>query len=114
LDRNQWPHLRSRLAAVIKTKTRDEWASLAEGTDACLSPVLTPWEAADHPHNKARGTFVDVGGVTQPAPAPRFDRTPADVPAPPHEPGADTTEVLAELGLSGEDLDNLRSNGIIA
>ncbi|MCB4324520.1 CoA transferase, partial [Alcaligenes sp. 13f] len=86
----------------------------AEGTDACLTPVLSPWEAAEHPHNAARGTFVDIGGVVQPAPAPRFDRTPPRVPEAPHEKGADTAEVLAELGYDEPTLASLRESAVIA
>jgi alpha-methylacyl-CoA racemase len=108
-----WPAVREVLAARIATKTRDEWARLAEGTDACLTPVLTPWEAADHPHNAARQTFVEVAGVTQPAPAPRFDRTPPGAPTKPPAPGADTESVLGELGLTVAEIEKLRSAGAI-
>jgi alpha-methylacyl-CoA racemase len=101
------------LTARIATKSRDEWAKLADGTDACLTPVLTPWEAAEHPHNAARGTFVEVDGVTQPAPAPRFDRTPAGSPTKPPAPGADTEPVLRELGLEPEEIEKLRAAGAI-
>lgn len=114
LDPARWPAVRDKLAAVIRTRTRDEWEKLAEGTDACLTPVLSPVEARTHPHNVARKTFVDVGGAPQPAPAPRFDRTPAGPPRPPHEPRSDTTEVLAELGLSGDEIDRLRADGVVA
>jgi alpha-methylacyl-CoA racemase len=109
-----WPAVREVLAARLATRTRDEWAKLAEGTDACLTPVLSPWEAREHPQNAARGTFVEVGGVVQPAPAPRFDRTPAGVPTPPVAPGADTTAVLAELGMADEEIEALRAAGKIA
>ncbi|MGC7103182.1 CoA transferase, partial [Amycolatopsis lurida] len=84
VDKNEWPRLRAILAEAIGKHTRDELVAMAEGTDACLTPVLSPWEAAEHPHNRARGTFVEIGGVVQPAPAPRFDRTPASTPEPPH------------------------------
>jgi alpha-methylacyl-CoA racemase len=79
LDRDGWPLLRARLAALFRTRTRDEWSELLAGTDACVTPVLGLAEAPAHPHNRARGTFVDVGGVVQPAPAPRFSR-PASTP----------------------------------
>jgi alpha-methylacyl-CoA racemase len=108
-----WPAVREVLTARIATKSRDEWAKLADGTDACLTPVLTPWEAAEHPHNAARGTFVEVDGVTQPAPAPRFDRTPAGSPTKPPAPGADTEPVLRELGLEPEEIEKLRAAGAI-
>jgi alpha-methylacyl-CoA racemase len=111
---DNWPALREVLAARIATRTRDEWTKLAEGTDACLTPVLSPWEAAEHPHNAARGTFVEVGGVVQPAPAPKFDRTPAGRPTPPSPTGADTVAVLTELGLTADRIDVLRSNRVVA
>ena len=93
---------------------RDELVARAEGTDACLTPVLSPWEAASHPQNAARGTFVDIGGTVQPAPAPRFDRTPPATPEPPHEKGSDTEEVLTELGFDATGLARLREAGAIA
>jgi alpha-methylacyl-CoA racemase len=81
-DRSGWPALRERFARVFATRTRDEWAAIFEGSDACVAPVLSPTEAPDHPHNRARNTFVEVGGLAQPAPAPRFGRTPAGSPRP--------------------------------
>ncbi len=114
LDPEQWPEVKSRLADVIRTRTRDEWTSRAAGTDACLTPVLSPSEAASDPHNVARGTFVSLEGELQPAPAPKFDRTPLAAPAAPHEPRVDTGEVLAELGYSADDINRLRSTGVIA
>jgi alpha-methylacyl-CoA racemase len=114
LDPAQWPAVRAKLAAVIRTRTRDEWEKLAAGTDACLTPVLTPEEARSHPHNVARGTFADVDGHPQPAPAPKFTRTPAAPPEAPHEPRADTTSVLAELGVPPEEIARLRTAGVIA
>jgi alpha-methylacyl-CoA racemase len=111
---DNWPAVREVMAARIATRTRDEWTKLAEGTDACLTPVLSPWEAAEHPHNAARGTFVEVGGVVQPAPAPKFDRTPAGHPTPPSPTGADTVAVLTELGLTADQIDVLRSNRVVA
>ena len=114
MNQANWPALREVLAARIASRPRDEWATLAEGTDACLTPVLTPWEAPDHAQNKSRGTFVEVGGLPQPAPAPRFDRTPAATPTPPPQPGADTAEVLAELGLSEAEIDSLRADGAVS
>ncbi|MBA0124923.1 CoA transferase [Haloechinothrix sp. YIM 98757] len=113
-DQNEWPRLRKILADEIAKYDRDELVARAEGTDACITPVLSPEEAPSHPHNVARGTFVDVGGVRQPAPAPKFDRTPAEHPSPPHERGSDTDEVLGELGFDGADLQRLREAGAIA
>ncbi|MGH9059561.1 MAG: CaiB/BaiF CoA transferase family protein, partial [Acidimicrobiales bacterium] len=98
VDKSQWPKLRKIVADAVGRYPRDELVARAEGTDACLTPVLSPWEAASHPQNAARGTFVDIGGTVQPAPAPRFDRTPPATPEAPHEKGADTEEVLTELG----------------
>ncbi|MEV6304655.1 CaiB/BaiF CoA-transferase family protein [Actinoplanes sp. NPDC051861] len=92
LDRSGWPSLRRIFTERFAARTRDEWEKAFEGLDACVSPVLTPGEAADHPHNRERGTFVEVGGVRQPAPAPRFGRTPANAPAP-----AETTTVTEVL-----------------
>jgi alpha-methylacyl-CoA racemase len=114
LDPEQWPAVRSVLDAVIRTRTRDEWAKRAEGTDACLTPVLTPAEAAAHPHNAARGSFVTLDGDTQPAPAPRFSRTVPDTPTAPVEPRSSTGEVLTELGYSPSDIDRLRVDGLVA
>jgi len=114
LDPTQWPAVRDKLAAAIRTRTRDEWEKLAEGTDACLTPVLTPTEAVSHPHNVARQTFVDIDGQPQPAPAPKFGRTPPDTPRAPHEPRSDTTEVLTELGLAAEEIAELRASGVVA
>jgi alpha-methylacyl-CoA racemase len=91
--------LRAKLASVVKTKTRDEWSALMEGTDVCFAPVLSMTEAPEHPHNKARDTFVTVGGVVQPNAAPRFSRTPSKVQGPPPKPGADTEAVLADWGV---------------
>jgi alpha-methylacyl-CoA racemase len=108
------PAVKARLAEVIRTRTREEWTERAAGTDACLTPVLSPSEAASHPHNVARGTFVSLDGAVQPAPAPKFDRTPAAVPSAPHEPRVDTGEVLTELGYSVDDINRLRSTGVIA
>ncbi|RSD08419.1 CaiB/BaiF CoA transferase family protein [Amycolatopsis eburnea] len=112
VDKTQWPKLREILATTIGKHTRDELVARAEGTDACLTPVLAPGEAAAHPHNAARGTFVEIGGMVQPAPAPRFDRTPPETPEAPRAKGSDTEAVLAELGVT--DLDALRAAGAIA
>jgi alpha-methylacyl-CoA racemase len=114
LDPDQWPAVREKLAAVIRRRTRDEWTRRAEGTDACLTPVLDTAEAAEHPHNVARGSFVSLDGHPQPAPAPRFSRTGADTPRPPVEPRSSTTEVLTDLGYAPSEIDRLRTNGVIA
>lgn len=113
LDPDNWSRLRAEIGAALLTRSRDEWAALAEGTDACLTPVLSPAEAARHPHNVARATFVDVGGSPQPAPAPKFSRTPPGVPTPPREPRSDTAEVLAELGHTEDEITELRATGVV-
>ena len=100
MDRSQWAAMAEKVAAVVKTKTRDQWTALMEGTDVCFAPVLTMGEAPGHPHNAARGTFTEVAGVTQPAPAPRFSRTPGAIQGPAAAPGADTEKVLADWDIS--------------
>ncbi|MCG3751926.1 MULTISPECIES: CaiB/BaiF CoA-transferase family protein [unclassified Amycolatopsis] len=99
-DREHWPEMKKRFAEVFRTKTRDEWCALAEGQDVCLAPVLSMAEAPQHPHLRARGTFVEVDGVVQPAPAPRFSRTPGAIQRPPAGPGEHADEVLADWGFS--------------
>jgi alpha-methylacyl-CoA racemase len=112
-DRDGWPALRRRLAAVFRTRTRDQWCELLGGTDACVAPVLAPGEAPGHPHNRARGTFVEVGGVTQPAPAPRFSRTPCGPPTPPPQPGEHSGEVLRDWGVDPARIARLRAAGAV-
>ena len=114
MDREQWPVLKERVAGIFKQKTRDEWCTLMEGTDVCFAPVLTMDEAPAHPHNQARGTFVEVAGVVQPAPSPRFSRTPGAISRPPSAPGADTGEALADWGFADDEVTKLRSAGAIA
>lgn len=111
-DQPRWPEHKARFAAVFATRTRDEWTTRLEGADACVTPVLGMFEAAQHPHNVARGTFTQVDGKLQPAPAPRFSRTPAKVSGPPSEPGADTDAVLADWGIG--DVARLRDRGAVA
>jgi alpha-methylacyl-CoA racemase len=113
-DRSGWPELRRRLTEVFAQRTRDEWAQVFTGTDACVAPVLGLGEAAGHPHAVARASFIEVGGLTQPAPAPRFARSATGIPAPPPRPGADTDPVLADLGLSPEQVATLRASGTVA
>ena len=105
--------LRGKLENIFKTRTRDEWCALLEGTDACFAPVLTMAEAPHHPHNVARGTFVDVDGVKQPAPAPRFSRTPAGLPTPPQALGQGTRSALADWGLPQAQIDALFAAGVL-
>jgi alpha-methylacyl-CoA racemase len=96
LDQSRWPQLRERFTEVFASRTRDEWAAVFEGTDACVTPVLSFAEVPTHPHCAARGTVIELDGVPQAAPAPRFSRTPPERPTPPPQPGADTAAVLAD------------------
>jgi alpha-methylacyl-CoA racemase len=102
-DEASWPALKARFAEVFRTRTRDEWAEQFAGTDACVAPVLTLTEAPRHPHNVERSTFVEHAGIVQPAPAPRFARTPLRLDRPAPAPGDHTDEILAELGLAGRE-----------
>jgi alpha-methylacyl-CoA racemase len=102
-DRAGWDAAKEKLTALFKTKTRDEWCAILEGTDVCFAPVLNLDEAMQHPHNKARGLFVEVAGIPQPGPAPRFSRTKPRVQGPPPRPGQHTQEVLARWGIAREE-----------
>jgi len=113
-DKANWPAMKERVAAVVKSKTRDEWTAAFDGTDACVAPVLTPWEAPSHPHNRARSTFVEVDGVMQPAPAPRFSRTPSSISRPPSVPGGDTVSGLLEWGVDEGTVAKLRETGALS
>ena len=113
MDRNSWPAMKERFAAIFKTKTRAEWTEIFEDVDACTTPVLAPSEAPAHRHNEARETFVEVEGVLQPAPAPRFSVTPGEISKPPSTPGADTDEALAGWGVAEDRIATLRSEGAI-
>ncbi|MCU1452545.1 MAG: carnitine dehydratase [Acidimicrobiales bacterium] len=113
-DKAHWPELKDRMAAIFKVKTRDEWCEIMEGTDVCFAPVLSLAEAPTHPHNVHRGTFTEVAGIVQPSPAPRFDRTPAEIQRPPAHAGQDTDEVLADWGIAPDRIAALRSSGAIA
>lgn len=114
MDKAQWPHLKQRLGDVFATKTRAEWCAIMEATDVCFAPVLTMSEAAEHPHNVERGTFIEVGGMRQPAPAPRFSRTATAVERPPAHPGQHTREVLADWGIAADRVDALVASGAVA
>lgn len=111
-DREKWPELRVKLESMFASKTRDAWCKLLEGTDVCFAPVLDFDEARGHPHNIARGTFIETNGIVHPAPAPRFDRTPAKAGSIPI-PGAQTEEILGNLGKSREEIIWLREQGTI-
>jgi alpha-methylacyl-CoA racemase len=112
-DREQWPDMHTRYAEMFRQRTRDEWMALFEGSDACAGPVLNFTEAAQHPHNAARGTFFRQDGVLQAAPAPRFGRTPAAWPRPPGAPGADTHVVLKESGATDEEIRQWQAAGAL-
>ena len=112
-DPATWPAAKQRWAALFATRTRDEWAAVFEGTEACVAPVLDWDEAAGHPHLAARGTYTRVDGVLQAAPAPRFDRTGSSLDRPPAWPGQHTDAVLAELGRSPEAVAALRATGAV-
>ncbi len=110
-DAASWPQMHDRFAAIFRTKTREQWCRIMEGSEVCFAPVLTMSEAPAHPHNRHRGTFVEDNGVVQPAPAPRFSRTPGAIQRPPSVPGADTTEGLREWGFSVEEIRRLQASG---
>jgi len=114
MDRARWPELKERLGEVFRTKTRDEWCTLMEGTDVCFAPVLSPTEAMQHPHNVERKTFVEVAGLPQPAPAPRFSRTAPRVERPPAHAGQHTDDVLADFGFDKQEVADLRTAGVVA
>ncbi|MBT3535006.1 MAG: CoA transferase [Rhodospirillaceae bacterium] len=107
MDRPTWPEMSLKLEGLFAKKTRDEWCEIMEGTDICFAPVLTFDEAFDHPHAKTRGSFVEVDGVKQPVPAPRFSRTPSAIKSPPPEYGADTAAGLASWGMSKDEINKL-------
>ena len=113
MDNDRWVEHKARLVELFKAKTRDEWCVIMEGTDICFAPVLNLDEAPKHPHNVARGTFVEIEGVVQPGPAPRFSRTPGQVQGPPAARGEHSREALADWGFSVEELAKLEANGVI-
>lgn len=111
MDRTAWPELRARIAAAVRSKSQAAWVDVFSGTDACVQPVLSFADAPAHPHNRARGSFVAVHGLTQPAPAPRFAATPGAIDRPPPAPGADTAAALADWGVDTAGLAALREAG---
>jgi crotonobetainyl-CoA:carnitine CoA-transferase CaiB-like acyl-CoA transferase len=113
MDRERWPEAKTRLAALFKTRTREEWCSLLEGTDACFAPVLTTDEAPLHPHLAARGTYVEIDGIVQPAPAPRFSRSNLDLPIPPQPNGPDEAEAALAGWLEPVEIKALRAAGTL-
>jgi alpha-methylacyl-CoA racemase len=114
MDRSQWESLSERFTDLFKTKTRDQWCEILEGSDVCFAPVLSMSEAREHPHIKARNTFVEVAGAPQPAPAPRFSRTPCEISAPPPHAGQHTDEALGDWGFDASQIARLRDSKAIA
>jgi alpha-methylacyl-CoA racemase len=112
-DRDGWDGLRDKLATVFATKTRDEWDEIMGGSDVCLGPVLTLEEAPKHPHNRARQTFVEIDGVIQPAPAPRFSATPGAIQSPPRPIGGDNDGALGDWGFSAAEIETLKVVGAL-
>ena len=114
MDRSQWPDLKRRIADVFKQKTRDEWCEIMEGSDVCFAPVLSMSECQEHPHIRARGTFVEVAGTPQPGPAPRFSRSKTQISCPPPHAGQNTDEALADWGFGTGEIASLRESKAIA
>ena len=114
MDFTRWDEQKQALAAIFKTRTRDQWTALLEDLDACFSPILEMSEAPSHPHNQARNTFVEIDGLVQPAPAPRFSGTSPEIGAASRTPGQDTNDVLAEFGFSQNDIDQLQASGALS
>jgi len=112
-DHANWPRHKERFAALFRTRTRAEWCALLEGTDVCFAPVLNLAEAPQHPQNRARGTWMDLAGLAQPAPAPRFSETRSEVRWPSVAIGADTDDLLAEAGYAPADIASLRAAGTV-
>lgn len=113
MDAAHWPAMKQRFAAIFATRTRDEWCRLLDGTDACVTPVLSMQEATEHPHNVERSTFIEVDGVSQPAPAPRFSRTPGAVQMPPPVPGEGGLRALEDWGIGSDEIAMLAESGVI-
>ena len=112
-DASQWPALKEKLATVFKQKTQAQWCDIMEGTDVCFAPVLNFMDAPRHPANVARDTYIEVDGITQPAPAPRFSRTPSSVQHGGHDVGEDTDAVLTAMGFGEQELNALKASGAI-
>lgn len=113
-EREGWPALRSKIAKAVESRTRAEWDERLAGSDVCFAPVLHPTEAPHHPHNVARESFLEVGGITQPAPAPRFSRTPAAMPQPAPVAGEHTAEVLGDWGFDRSEIRDLLEHSAVA
>jgi alpha-methylacyl-CoA racemase len=111
-DKKRWPELRARFAEIFRGKTRDEWCALLEGTDACFAPVLDMTEARTHAHMAARNIHPEVDGVVNPAPAPRFSRTPSAITHPAVASGSSTADVLAAFGFDAKEIESLKAAGV--
>ncbi|MDH3210944.1 MAG: CoA transferase [Myxococcales bacterium] len=114
MSRSHWAGMKERLAAIFKEKTRDEWCEIMEGSEVCFAPVLSMTECQEHPHIRARGTFVEVAGASQPAPAPRFGRSKPQISRPPPHAGQHSDEALADWGFSGQEIAALREAKAVA
>ena len=114
MDAHGWDGLKEDLTAVFKTRTRDEWCEIMEGTDVCFAPVLSIFEAPEHPHNRQRATFVDIDGTVQPAPAPRFSRTGAEISHGARIPGEDSLAVLRDAGFSDDEVEALQKKHVVS
>ncbi|MBL4869102.1 MAG: CoA transferase, partial [Pseudomonadales bacterium] len=113
LDESGWAIMKEKLTAIFLSKTRTEWCDIMEGSDVCFAPILNMEESINHPHNVDRNTFVEIGGIMQPAPAPRFDRTPSDIPKPSSAPGEDTVAVLSDWGFDDKEIQGLKDSKAI-
>ena len=113
MNPERWPEFKEKFTAIFKTRTRDQWDALLQGTDACYAPVLDFDEAPRHPHNQARTAFIEIEGVKQPAPSPRFSRTGTGIPTAPPLAGADNDEALADWGFSGDEISELKEAGAV-
>ena len=112
-DPSKWPQLKEKITKLFKTKTRDEWCDIMLGTDVCFAPVLSLEEAPKHPHNIFRKSFLEIDGMTQPAPAPRFSRTVPEIQGPPPNPGEHNESALLDWGISSKEIDALKNNGAL-
>ena len=112
-NKDKWRAYKQTLEKVFKTRTRDEWCAVMEYTDVCFAPVLSMNEVHEHPHNRERGTFIEVAGIRQPGPAPRFSRTKPEVKRPSPMPGEHNEEALKDYGFSGADIEKLKTAGAI-
>jgi len=112
-DQSKWPELKKKIANIFKKRTRDEWCDIMLGSDVCFAPVLSVEEAPKHPHNVARKTFVEIDGITNPAPAPRFSRTKPEIQGPPPNPGEHNETALSDWGISSEDINSVKESGAI-